>query len=155
MANGIEPIATMYHFDLPQDIQDLGGFTNPLLVDFFRNFADVLYQNFGDRIKKWITFNEPFNFCIEGYSSGNMAPGIKAPGTGEYLCAHHMLQAHSSAYHLYKEKYLSEQKGQIGMSVNSWFIFPKDETVGKSLIDDVLDFRVSGESRNRNLKLKF
>lgn len=142
LENDIEPMVTMYHFDLPQYIQDLGGFTNPLLVDYFSHYADVLYNNFGDRVKKWITFNEPFNFCYEGYSSGNFPPRVKSSGVGEYLCGHHVLQAHASAYHLYKQKYFDEQKGQIGISLNSWFIYPKNETVDSSLVEKVQEFKV-------------
>jgi beta-glucosidase/6-phospho-beta-glucosidase/beta-galactosidase len=133
----------MYHWDLPQYIQDLGGFTNPLLVDYFEHFADVLFKHYGDRVKKWITFNEPFNFCLDGYSNGRMAPGVKAPGVGEYLCTHHMLQAHASAYHLYKRKYFDKQQGQIGISLNSRFHYPKDDSVDPGLTERAQDFRVS------------
>jgi beta-glucosidase/6-phospho-beta-glucosidase/beta-galactosidase len=52
--------------DLPQYIQDLGGWTNPLIVDYFREFADVLFEHYGDRVKRWITVNEPSVFCGEG-----------------------------------------------------------------------------------------
>lgn len=146
LENDIEPMVTMHHFDLPQYIQDLGGFTNPLLVDYFIHYADVLYKNFGDRVKKWITFNEPYNFCYEGYSSGNFPPRVKSSGVGEYLCGHHVLQAHASAYHVYKQKYFDDQQGQIGISLNSWFIYPKDETVDMSLVEKVQEFKVDIKS---------
>lgn len=132
----------MYHWDLPEFIQDLGGFTNPLLVDYFKTFANVLYENFGNRVKKWITFNEPFNFCIDGYGTGINAPGINASGVGEYLCAHYMLQAHAAAYHLYKEKYFEAQQGQVGISLNSRFHYPEDESVANDLAERVQEYRV-------------
>lgn len=132
----------MYHWDLPQQIQDIGGFANPLLVDYFKHFADVLYQNFGDRVKKWITFNEPWKFCVEGYGTGIIPPRVQASGVGEYLCAHHVLLAHAASYHLYKEKYFEAQKGQIGISLNSWFFFPKNESVDDSLSVQLQEFRV-------------
>lgn len=93
-------------------------------------------------MKKWITFNEPFNFCIDGYSNGRFAPGIKLSGVGEYLCTHHVLQSHSAAYHLYREKFFDTQRGQIGISLNTRFIYAKDETVDEKLIDRVLQYRV-------------
>ena len=69
----------MYHWDLPQSLQNLGGFANSLVIDYFKEFANVLYANFGDRVKQWITFNEPFKFCIDGYGTGTFAPAVKSP----------------------------------------------------------------------------
>ena len=130
---------TLFHWDLPQYIEDQGGFTSPLLVDTFKNFADVVFQNFGDRVQIWITFNEPYIFCTNGYGIGRMAPGKT---NSEYLCSHYVLQAHSAAYHLYKKKYAKIQKGQIGISLNTRFFYPKDETVGQNLIEKALEFQV-------------
>lgn len=59
LRNGIEPVVTMYHWDQPQALQSFGGFTNPLFVDYFETYADVLFKHFGDKVKKWGTFNEP------------------------------------------------------------------------------------------------
>lgn len=146
--NGIEPIVTLYHWDLPQYIQDLGGFTNPLVVDYFKHFADVVFKNFGDRVLKWITFNEPFNFCTEGYANSGMPPKISASGVGEYLCSHYVLQAHAAAFHLYKRKYYEKQKGEIGISLNTRFFYPKDETVDQKLIELALEFNVRFVLRN-------
>lgn len=140
--NHIEPIITMYHFDLPQAIQDLGGFMNPLIAEYFSHFADILFENFGDRVKQWVTFNEPYQFCHYGYGTGEFAPGVKAPGVGEYLCGHHVLEAHAKVYHLYKRKYFSKQQGQIGISLNSRFFYPNDESVGKSLTDEAQEFNL-------------
>lgn len=146
LENDIEPIVTVYHWDLPQYLQDLGGFTNPLIVDYFRHFCDVLFKNFGNRVRKWITFNEPFNVCVDGYATGNFAPGIKASGVGEYLCTHHVLQSHAASYHLYKEKYFEQQQGQIGICLNTKFVYPKDQTVDKELINKILQFGVKNFS---------
>jgi beta-glucosidase/6-phospho-beta-glucosidase/beta-galactosidase len=132
----------MYHWDLPQFIQDLGGFTNPLLVDYFRHFADVLFSHFGDRVKRWITFNEPFNFCVDGYGTGTHAPAIKQPGVADYLCGHNMLLSHAAAYQLYRQKYFEGQKGEIGISLNARFHYPKDASVDERLINRVMEYRV-------------
>ncbi|CAO1425640.1 unnamed protein product [Diamesa serratosioi] len=127
IADNIEPVVTMYHWDLPQYIQDKGGFAEPIMEAYFTSYADILYKHFGDRVKRWITFNEPNNFCVQGYGIGIVAPSIKGK---EYLCTHHMLQAHGAAYQLYKAKYANEQKGLIGISLNTEHSFPKDSTVG-------------------------
>lgn len=142
LANGIQPYITLYHWDLPQYIQDLGGFASPIVIEHFRNYADILYKNFGDRVKKWITFNEPFNFCVQGYGIGIVAPLVKGMGVDEYLCAHHMLQAHASAYHLYKAEYVGKQKGEIGISLNTDHFYPMDSTVGVDVINRAQTIRV-------------
>jgi len=119
IANGIEPAVTMYHWDLPQYLQDLGGWMSPLMIDHFEYYADTLYRNFGDRVTKWITFNEPFIFCIYGYGQGTHAPSMNITGVGEYLCGHNVLLSHATAYHLYQEKYAADQQGQVGISLHS------------------------------------
>ncbi|CAO1425867.1 unnamed protein product [Diamesa serratosioi] len=141
IANDIEPIITMYHWDLPQYIQDLGGFVNPLIIEYFENYADVLFKNFGDRVKRWITFNEPYNFCVEGYGVGVVAPLIKAAGVGEYLCTHYMLQAHAAAYHLSKNKY-KEQNSQLGISLNTKHHFSKDPRNGDYISNRAQTYRL-------------
>ncbi|XP_055306650.1 myrosinase 1-like, partial [Sitodiplosis mosellana] len=82
--NGIEPMVTMQHFDLPQKLQQLGGFTNSIIVKYFeeyaQEYANLLYQRFGDRVKYWITINQPAEFCVQSYGSSNHAPGINAHG---------------------------------------------------------------------------
>lgn len=142
IGNQIEPIITIYHWDHPQSIQDLGGFANPLIVEYFKYFAEVLFENFGDRVKKWITFNEPSKYCSDAYGTGWLAPNIRAPGVGEYLCGHNLLQAHAAAYHLYKQKYYHKQKGAVGISLNTKFFYPMDSTVDQSLIERALEFQV-------------
>nr|CAD7204138.1 unnamed protein product [Timema douglasi] len=111
LADNITPLVTMYHWDLPQPLQDLGGWTNPIMVDYFEDYARVLYDNFGDRVKWWITFNEPLTF-VAGYASGGCTPPqVDAPGVGNYLVAHTVLKSHARAYHLYDENYRDAQNG--------------------------------------------
>lgn len=142
LSKQIEPMITIYHWDLPQYIQDLGGWTNPLIVNYFEHFADVLFEKFGARIKNWITFNEPFNFCIDGYGTSRMAPNINASGVGEYLCTHHVLQSHAVAYRLYRRKYFKAQRGLIGISLNTRYFYPA-ENISQSFSDKAQEFRVS------------
>lgn len=136
----IEPMVTMYHFDLPHSLQLLGGFANPIIVDYFEDYAKLLYDRFGDRVKYWITFNEPAEFCDQGYGSDYHAPAINAHGIGEYLCGHNVLKAHAVAYHLYRDQYYDRFRGQVGIALNSMFFYSDlNDTV---LIDRALQFLV-------------
>lgn len=66
---------TIYHWDLPQALQDVGGWENETIVQRFKEYADVLFQRLGDKVKFWITLNEPFVVAQQGYGSGTFAPG--------------------------------------------------------------------------------
>ncbi|XP_049837071.1 myrosinase 1-like [Schistocerca gregaria] len=125
LANGIQPLVTMYHWDLPQALQYIGGWPNELLADYFVEYARILFENFGDRVKWWITFNEPHQF-VEGYSVPWGAPGQRAPGIGDYLATHTVIKAHARVWHLYDEQYRATQNGSVGITLNmDW---PEPET---------------------------
>lgn len=127
LENGIEPSVTMYHWDLPQAVQDLGGFLNPMLADYFVDYADVLFREFGSKVKDWCTFNEPVEICEVGYGRPANPPFIDgAVNGGEYHCAYHLLIAHARAYHLYNEKYRETQNGQVGIVYSYNFYYPAD-----------------------------
>lgn len=121
--NGLEPMVTMYHFDLPKKLQLFGGFTNSVIGKYFEEYANLLYGRFGDRVKYWITLNEPAEFCIQGYGTDNHAPGINAHGIGEYLCAHNVLKSHALAYRLYESDYYNRFKGKVGIALDSLFYY--------------------------------
>lgn len=63
-------IVTLCHNDIPQWVQDEGGFLNSNIVQYFKLYADTIFKEFGSRVKIWITFNEPFDACLEGYGTG-------------------------------------------------------------------------------------
>lgn len=142
IANNIEPLVTIFHWDLPQYIQDLGGWTNPLIVDYFKQYVDVLYENYGSRVKRWITMNEPSVFCGEGYGYGSKAPVVLTPGIGDYLCAHHVLLSHAAAYHLYKEKYFDKFGGEVGICLNSGYSYPYNSSVDLSVAEKAIEFEL-------------
>uniref|UniRef100_A0A7G3ACL1 Putative beta-glucosidase lactase phlorizinhydrolase n=1 Tax=Lutzomyia longipalpis TaxID=7200 RepID=A0A7G3ACL1_LUTLO len=125
LANNIIPMVTMYHWDHPREIQKLGGPLNPLFVDFFREYARVLFTRYGDRVKYWITINEPSIFCTYAYTSENWGAGINVTG-GEYYCAHHLLIAHATVYRMYQKEFYSRQGGKVGLSLHSRGYLPKD-----------------------------
>ncbi|VEN53432.1 unnamed protein product [Callosobruchus maculatus] len=72
--NGIEPLVTLYHWDLPQPLQELGGFLNASFVDWFGDYAELCFELFGDDVSNWFTFNEPGIICVFGYGYGWVAP---------------------------------------------------------------------------------
>uniref|UniRef100_A0A2S2Q6R5 Myrosinase 1 n=1 Tax=Sipha flava TaxID=143950 RepID=A0A2S2Q6R5_9HEMI len=125
IANDIIPFVTMYHWDLPQYLQDLGGWVNPIMSDYFKEYARVLFTHFGDRVKWWITINEPMQIS-KGYAHCLYAPCLHLNNTGYYLAAHTLLIAHGKVYRMYENMFKSQQKGNISFSINGVFFIPKN-----------------------------
>ncbi|KAI9139830.1 intracellular family 1 beta glucosidase Bgl1a [Paraphysoderma sedebokerense] len=123
ISKGIEPVATMYHWDLPQALQDRyrGPVGRQFVADFV-NYADVVFKAFGDRVKRWITFNEPLSFCVLGYGNGVHAPGSKSL-TDPFLCSHHVNLAHAETTKLFRQKY-KRDGSQIGITLNVDWVEP-------------------------------
>jgi beta-glucosidase len=93
---GIEPFITLYHWDLPQALQDNGGWVNREVTGHFVEFADLVSRDLGDRVSSWSTLNEPFVSAFLGYYTGEHAPGHQ--DLDEMLAAsHHLLLAHGKA----------------------------------------------------------
>ena len=84
---GIEPWAVLYHWDLPQTLEERGGWTNRDVVEWFSEYTDLCTRRFGDRVKHWMVLNEPAGFTTLGYLSGTHAP--QRTGIGKYLAAVH------------------------------------------------------------------
>ncbi|PNF23657.1 Myrosinase 1 [Cryptotermes secundus] len=122
LAYGIQPMVTMYHWDLPQALQNLGGWTNIYMVECFEDYARLLYKLFGDRVRWWITINEPL-IISQGYAGEKgRAPNINAPGTGDYLTIKTMVLAHARAYRVYLREFKDTQKGKVGIALNiNWY----------------------------------
>lgn len=92
----IEPYLTLYHWDLPQSLQDEGGWPARIMADAFVEYADVVSRTLGDRVKNWITLNEPWVSAFVGYRYGRHAPGHT--DVSEAIAAsHHLLLAHGQA----------------------------------------------------------
>ena len=75
LARGVQPWITLYHWDLPQILEDQGGWTNRAIIQWFSEYVAVCAKHFGDRVKHWMVFNEPMAFTGLGYLSGQHAPG--------------------------------------------------------------------------------
>ena len=138
---GITPAATLYHWDIPQALQNHGGWLNSSVSDWFEEYARVCYEEFGDRVKFWITLNEPRETSLQGYGYGTMAPGVIGPGTSAYIAAHNQLRAHAAAYRAYHQDFAT-QGGKVGISLNINWAEPRDETNEDDVAasDTVLNF---------------
>ncbi|KAJ8321478.1 hypothetical protein KUTeg_000973 [Tegillarca granosa] len=118
MKEGITPIVTLYHWDLPQALQEEGGWLNNSTSDRFAEFARFCFQTFGDRVKFWITLNEPYVVSYHGHEIGAMAPGIKGNGDKIYIAAHTLIKSHANAYRIYEREFKNKQNGIIGITLN-------------------------------------
>jgi beta-glucosidase len=96
LAVGIEPAVTLYHWDLPQALEDLGGWRERDTAHRFAEYAAVVADGLGDRVPRWITLNEPWCSAFLGYASGHHAPGAQE-GTPALAAAHHLLLGHGLA----------------------------------------------------------
>lgn len=97
LRNGIEPFITLYHWDLPLELDKRGGWRNPDIVKWFYNYAKVVAENFSDRVKNFMTINEPEVILGLGYQDGRNAPGLKLTVDDLLAAAHNLLKAHGAA----------------------------------------------------------
>lgn len=152
ISNGLKPFVTLFHWDTPQALEDeYGGFLSPKIVKDFGDFADLCFREFGDRVKHWITLNEPETFCESGYAKGTKAPGRCSnyigncpagnSATEPYVAAHHLILSHATAVKLYRQNYQASQNGLIGITISSIWAVPKFQTVAsKKAASRVIDF---------------
>ena len=96
LANGIKPLPTLYHWDLPQALQDKGGWANRDTVDAFAHYAAAAVEAYGDRVTEWLTLNEPWCVTWLGYMNGVHAPGVQNLDHA-LAAAHHTALAHAEA----------------------------------------------------------
>jgi len=124
LENGVEPHVTIYHGETPLPLATYPHISMPFLDSenfptWFADYAEVLFQRFGDRVKQWFTFNEPF--CIAAYGGVN--------SVDQYLMAHNILIAHGETVSRYRSKYQKKQiGGTIGIVLNTAHFYPADPT---------------------------
>ena len=113
LARGIQPTATLYHWDLPEALDNHGGWLNRDIADWFADYARICYKALGDRIPMWSTLNEPWVVTDGGYLHGALAPGhrnlFEAP-----IATHNLMRAHGKAVQAYR----AEAKERVGIVVN-------------------------------------
>lgn len=125
LANGIKPAVTLYHFDLPQALQDVGGWRNPNISDVFNEYARFCFREFGDRVGLWLTINEPHEEALDAYGLGTFAPGMTDVEAAPYQAGHNMLLAHAKAWHTYNKEFRGIQNGKVSVVVNAQWYEPK------------------------------
>eukprot|EP01018_Ginkgo_biloba_P033153 Gb_04454 [translate_table: standard] len=175
--NGIKPFITLFHWDLPQALEDeYGGFLSSNIVygllpiteilsflcsldivgkKDYAAFAEVCFQAYGDRVKHWITLNEPYMYASGGYDTGTLAPGRCSSYSGNctagnsatepYIVAHNLLLSHAAAVRVYKNRrsWLMQmvQNGSIGITIVSHWMLPFSKTLSdKRAADTAVDF---------------
>ncbi|XP_052130298.1 myrosinase 1-like [Frankliniella occidentalis] len=143
--NGMEPFVTMFHFDHPYSLEaETGGWKNRTMVDKFLEYAEFLFETFGDDVKYWSPINEGNMYCI--YIPPELgASGIEFydPHTF-YECLHNTILAHAYAYRLYKEKFYKTQQGKVGISVLMWPATPNTQDYKDSIAADIFNNLFSG-----------
>ncbi|XP_077453113.1 lactase-like protein isoform X1 [Stigmatopora argus] len=134
LGSKITPIVTLYHWDLPQVLQErYGGWQNISMVNHFNDFANLCFERFGNRVKYWITFSNPWSVAVEGYETGEHAPGLRTRGTGAYRAAHHIIKAHAKVWHTYDTQWRPKQNGLVGISLTADWGEPVDITNQKDI----------------------
>ncbi len=113
LAAGIVPNATLNHWDLPQAIQEFGGWPARDTTDWFADYARLLFDRLGDRVAFWSTHNEPHVIAYIGYGQGILAPGL-ADYSKAYQTVHHLLLAHGKAVQAFRQ---GNYRGEIGIVI--------------------------------------
>ncbi|CAH2301141.1 lactase-phlorizin hydrolase, partial [Pelobates cultripes] len=127
LAAKIIPQVTIYHWDLPQALQDVGGWENETIVQRFKEYSEFLFDRLGDKVKFWITLNEPYIIANLGHGYGSAAPGISSrPGILPYKVGHNLIKAHAEAWHLYNDTYQAKHGGIISITINSDWAEPRN-----------------------------
>ncbi|GEP62900.1 6-phospho-beta-glucosidase [Clostridium beijerinckii] len=140
LSYGIEPLVTMYHFDLPDALQREGGWSNRKTADAFVNYAKVLFENFGDRVKYWLTINEQNMMILHGGAIGTVNDGVENIEKELYKQNHHMMLAQAQTMKLCHSMC---PKAKIGPAPNISSIYP-----ASSRPEDIL--AASNQSSIRN-----
>ncbi|RVW45883.1 Beta-glucosidase 46 [Vitis vinifera] len=148
---GLEPFVTLTHFDIPQELEDtFGGWLSPKLQEEFRYYADICFKTFGDRVKYWVTFNEPNIQVTAGYRSGSYPPSRCSSSYGNctygdsekepFVAAHNIILSHATVVDIYRRQYQGnlkeKQGGSIGIVLHAKWIEPFSNSTADKLAAD-------------------
>ncbi|CAG9765661.1 unnamed protein product [Ceutorhynchus assimilis] len=140
-ANNIEPLVSLYHWDLPQHLSELGGWLNPQIADYFGEYARLSFRLFGKYVRQWATVNEPKSTCLLGYGNDFNAPGLVLVADGVYQCAKIQLLAHAKAWHIYDDEFRASQGGRISLVLDSpWTEPASDSDLDKEAAEREIQF---------------
>uniref|UniRef100_A0A663LYE1 Klotho beta n=1 Tax=Athene cunicularia TaxID=194338 RepID=A0A663LYE1_ATHCN len=141
----IDPMVTLYHWDLPLMLQEkYGGWKNESVIDIFNDYATFCFQTFGDRVKYWITIHNPYLVAWHGYGTGIHAPGERGKITTIYSVGHNLIKAHAKVWHNYRKHFKPYQKGMMSIVLGSHWIEPNKS-------EDALDISKCQQSMDRVL----
>jgi beta-glucosidase len=140
LAAGIRPFVTLYHWDLPQALEDAGGWPERATAEAFAEYVELVARRLGDRVRSWVTQNEPYCSSWLGYAVGVHAPG-RTDEAAAVAAAHHVLLSHGLAVDVLRRE---SRDAQVGIVLDSWPVYP--------LSDDPRDVEAAWEAdgfRNR------
>lgn len=155
LLKGIEPFVTIYHEDMPQELEDrYGSWLNSLIQEDFAHFAKTCFEEFGDRVRYWSTINEPNLSSYMAYMKGMFPPGYCSPPFGNcsignsdvqpLIAGHNKLLAHAKAVKLYREKFQPKQGGFIGISVQAFNYEPyRDDEYSRRAMERAFAYNVA------------
>jgi beta-glucosidase len=138
LERGIEPVVTLYHWDLPQALEDRGGWAVRSTADAFTAYVEAVADRLGDRVPTWVTLNEPWVAAMLGYVLGTHAPGRRSARDG-LLAGHHLLLAHANAVQV-----LRRAGGDVGITLNVTDVVP-----ASSRPDDASAAQLADQQVNR------
>jgi beta-glucosidase len=144
---GIEPVVTLYHWDLPQALQDADGWASRDIAPVFAEFAAIAGEAFGDRVRTWITLNEPWVVAHVGYRDGRHAPGVRDAAQA-VAANHHLLLAHGHAVQALRSAVPAvpgEEAPRVGITLNL--------AVMRPVTPDAADFAAELEARQNGVYL--
>lgn len=124
LRENITPHVTLYHWDLPQALQDKGGWENPDSVKWFADYVDLMTRNLGDRVKNWITHNEPYVVSMLGNELGYHAPGKQDP-VAAYTVAHHVMMSHGVAVPIIRQ---NSPGAEVGITLDQTYSAPMTDS---------------------------
>jgi beta-glucosidase len=139
LGKGIQPNVTLFHWDLPTALDDMGGWLNPDVPNWFADYARVVFRKLDDRVKMWATLNEPWVVTDGGYLYGALAPGHRSRYEAP-IASHRLLLAHAEAVRVYR----AEGKHQVGLVVNIEPKYPASQSA-----DDLAATRRADAYMNR------
>jgi beta-glucosidase len=137
---GIQPAVTLYHWDLPQTLEDAGGWTNRDTASWFAEYAASVFNCLGDRVKLWMTLNEPQCAAFLGYGEGVHAPGKRDLGAA-IQASHVLFHAHALAMQAYRQ--VSPVHGRIGIAIDVHPVYPYSDGISDQEAARVADGRTN------------
>jgi beta-glucosidase len=133
---GVSPMVTLFHWDLPQALDDKGGWLNRDTAYRFADYASIVLERFGDRVPRWLTLNEPWTAAIQGYARGLHAPGIRDYASASTVI-HHMMLSHGLALERFRD--LAPVDAQMGITLCMAVVRPWSDSAADRRAAEVLD----------------